>query len=619
MIEEEQRKMQESILSLLHRKERERKEKMCDSVPEKSQLEKDIEKISIDKEVEKKVREDLGQNEHEKKRIQVPICNYGPSCKCNPVLPDDIFDQLEAGKEPGAKESGTKESGAKEDSNSSPDLKGETNLKTNLKVELKENEQPKRRKKRRNLRTAFEYNLKVDFHDANSNFYQLLSSEDEDDERVTEDEMESSDDSYIEMEATLEEPDVKQNENDNSEEESENSFISDNDNDTVNGNDDKRFCSNESLDEKGQGPSELNKKEVSIKDESVQETTQICDNEDVIIVEDIVDFASDKIDTKIKDSVEKEDETRVTPNETFGEKKDFIKHEVANNEESKQRQAQSRRLSLQENEDIKTKDQSQELLEIYLKSMADDTDKEAKENTEQSLSIPLSTDEDQIVLPDEESTFQISKIRNIATTENTEQEEETVKSCLLKEKIPKNLREYQEAPTDREEPDIGREVQCFEKGGSVKKKDHVVLMGKKVCRSKRRKERVHSANLKLSSKKINCDKDRSEDKLEMIERSMVKPFQDFAEKGISGLLFPRSNCRDIMGLLQQENTEDLNLFPDRRRRDREDFPTSSSKDHVSPQPLPPISHAMGNRESVTENVIMAPNWTRVTVADIILR
>ena len=104
MIEEEQRKMQESILSLLHRKERERQEKMCDSVPEKSQLEKDIEQISIDKEVEKKVREDLGQNEHDKKRIQVPICNYGPSCKCNPVLPEDIFDQLEAGKEPGAKE-----------------------------------------------------------------------------------------------------------------------------------------------------------------------------------------------------------------------------------------------------------------------------------------------------------------------------------------------------------------------------------------------------------------------------------------------------------------------------------------------------------------------------------
>ena len=104
MIEEEQRKMQESILSLLHRKEKARQEQMTESVPEKSQLEKDIEQISIDKEVEKKVREDLGQNELEKKRVKVPICNYGPSCKCNPVIPEDIFDQLEAGKEPGVKE-----------------------------------------------------------------------------------------------------------------------------------------------------------------------------------------------------------------------------------------------------------------------------------------------------------------------------------------------------------------------------------------------------------------------------------------------------------------------------------------------------------------------------------
>ena len=108
--------------------------------------------------------------------------------------------------------------------------------------------------------------------------------------------------------------------------------------------------------------------------------------------------------------------------------------------------------------------------------------------------------------------------------------------------------------------------------------------------------------------------------IEMNERSMVKPFQVYADEGKSGLLFPRSNCRDIMGLLQQENTEDLNLYFDWKRRDRVDFPTSSSKDQpLSPQPLPPISQAMRNRASKTENVFMAPNWTRVPVADIILR
>ena len=145
LIEEEQRKMQESILALFNKREQNKAEREAKEMEAKSQLQKDIENVSIDKEVEQKVREDLGQikDEQDKKKVEVPICNYGPGCRCNPEIKEDIFDQLEAGKEPEA-----------------PTVK--------------------KKRKKRNRNNPFEYNLKVDFHDANSNFYQLLSTEDED-------------------------------------------------------------------------------------------------------------------------------------------------------------------------------------------------------------------------------------------------------------------------------------------------------------------------------------------------------------------------------------------------------------------------------------------------------
>ena len=529
MIEEEQRKMQESILSLLHRKERERQEKMCDSVPEKSQLEKDIEQISIDKEVEKKVREDLGQNEHDKKRIQVPICNYGPSCKCNPVLPEDIFDQLEAGKEPGVK--------AKEESisNSEQKEKEESNLKTepstSTEVVIKENEQPKRRRRRSNLRTAFEYNLKVDFHDANSNFYQLLSSEDEDDDLAGDDNEESSEDSYIEVMATPAEPDIKPNETEESEEESENSFISEY-------SDNKRMCHEESLEEKGMSSSELNEEisnkdetmcndesldekgmstsglneEINNEDETIQEPTQNCDNEDVIIVEDIVDFASD-IATKNNDVFDKEEEVSFTPLQTYDEEVDSIEQEVDNIAEKEPGQAQSKKSSLQDGNE----NQKQEPLHLFLKT--DNIEKEeTEETTKNSLSMSVSKDDNKIVLPLQDLDSKILKLENFETNENTEKKEEDEKSLLLKAKISSSVKEHEEKPIEEEKAVIGGEFKSFLKEESIQKKDQVDLRGNKVSRSKRRKERVQSANLKLSSKKINCDKDRSKNKLEMSER-----------------------------------------------------------------------------------------------------
>ena len=144
------------------------KNEQKEDVKEKSQLEKDIEQISIHKDVEKKVREDLGQDQEkeEKKKIEVPMCNYGPGCRCNPEIKEDMFDLIEAGKQ--------------------PEVHGE---------------ESKKKKKKKNLKTAFEYNLKVDFHDANSNFYQLLSSEEEDCTVIEEEESEeeSSDNSHCDQ------------------------------------------------------------------------------------------------------------------------------------------------------------------------------------------------------------------------------------------------------------------------------------------------------------------------------------------------------------------------------------------------------------------------------------
>ena len=77
-----------------------------------------------------------------------------------------------------------------------------------------------------------------------------------------------------------------------------------------------------------------------------------------------------------------------------------------------------------------------------------------------------------------------------------------------------------------------------------------------------------------------------------------------------------------MSLLQQENSDDLELCPDRIRRDIDDFPTLTSAGNRGQDrslPLPPISQTMRNSASKAENDIIAPNWTRVPVTDIILR
>ena len=605
MIEEEQRKMQESILSLLHRKERERQEKMSNPVPEKSQLEKDIEQISIDKEVEKKVREDLGQNEHEKKRIQVPICNYGPSCKCNPVLPDDIFDQLEAGKEPGVEENSKSEDKVKEETSA---IKTENNV---------AKEEPKRRKKRRNFRTAFEYNLKVDFHDANSNFYQLLSSEDEDDVQTGEDnDEESSEESFVEMQATLEEIIDNKDDKMESEEEDENSFISEY-------SDGKERYNNESANEKGNTESELCKAD-SFEDNSSQRATQNCDDEDVIIVEDIVEFVSDDIDTKLTFAVEKVEEiTNVTPMKASSEKKDSTKYEENYIEEVEPGHTKSMNLghqSIQSNEDIThniTQDQNHEPLQSILKTKCDRAEEIEEEKTEKILSIPVSTDKEELVMPAFDS--QIGNLE--ATIGKTEQEQDDVKTLLLKATSNSPREEHQENTKDRKEIDLGGQVKSKEVAECSQERDNGVLMGKKRSRSKRRKTRVKSADLKLSSKQINCDKDGRKERLVLNERSMVKLVKDVGECTENKIKFPRSNCRDIMSLLQQENSDDLNLYPDwKRRKDRGDFPMSKvDRGHEKPLPLPPISQALRKRADNTESVTMAPDWTRAPVADIILR
>ena len=593
MIEEEQRKMQESILSLLHRKERERQEKMNDSVPEKSQLEKDIEQISIDKEVEKKVREDLGQNEHEKKRIQVPICNYGPSCKCNPVLPDDIFDQLEAGQEPGVKvETSSKpEQTGKE----TPSLETESKL-------VKDNGEPKRRKKRKNYRTAFEYNLKVDFHDVNSNFYQLLSSEDEDDEPATGEATEdSSEESYIEMKDTLKEQEVQQHD-ENSEEECENSFISEM-------SDEKIPCNDESLDEKECEQSELNDS-VLISDESIHIATQNSDKKDVMIVEDIVDFIPEDFDTSSENVNTDQDVTRIDSNQIINEIKTSDCEEAYVGEtESRQAESKTGLQSKDEvDEDIKLNDQNQEPLGLILIPETEEIDDKAKGNNILSLSIPVSTDKEEKDLPPKDLDSKMCKNGMISNEEINEQEEDDTYFLMLNQKISNSPREiYQQNTSKIEREDNGEEIKPPE--------GQRIFIEKRQSRAKRRKMRRESANLKLSSKTVNYD--TGGDKMAMYGISRAKPLQDFDEEIKVKVKFPRSNCRDIMGLLQKESSADLNLYPDWKKSEIETHPKSPDNlGHEKSQPLPPISLAVRAKANDTENVIRAPDWTRVTVTDI---
>ena len=154
MVEEERRKMQESILGLFTRRERninQQEQGDQEEVSPKSAAEIEIEKIEIDAKLEIKVRTELALEEMNDKvckirktLIEIPICNFGPDCKCNPDLATANHDSITE--------------------------------------EAEEKKKVKRRVRKVARRTPFEYNLKVDFHDANSNFYQLLSSEEEEDQ-----------------------------------------------------------------------------------------------------------------------------------------------------------------------------------------------------------------------------------------------------------------------------------------------------------------------------------------------------------------------------------------------------------------------------------------------------
>ena len=282
---------------------------------------------------------------------------------------------------------------------------------------------------------------------------------------------------------------------------------------------------------------------------------------------------------------------------------------------------------LQSNEDITTQNitenQYHEPLQSILKTKCDRAEDELEEKTEKSISIPVIPVKENIVVPFQD--FQNVKVEGIATNENTEQEQDDVKSLLLKAIISNSVREeHQESPsTDSNEVDFGREVKSNtnEVVESTKGRDPGVLMGKKISRSKRRKTRVKSADLKLNSIKINSDEDRSKERIVLHERCMVKFVQDFGEVTENKIKFPRSNCRDIMSLLQQDNSDDLNLYPDwKRRRERRDFSMSQvNRDCEKPLPLPPISQAIKKRSVNTGSVIMEPDWTRAPVADIILR
>ena len=255
--------MQESILGLFSKRNKkteepvqvEETEKEKEATEQEDAIEKEMEVTEVKAEERSEEREDLEKKEEDdydeirKKRIiQIPVCNFGPDCKCNPDLSELM-----------------KES------------------------EIKEKPKKKIRKVAKR-HGPFEYNLKVDFHDANSNFYQLLSSEDEDEQYdyVEEDEEDdiSSTIDYKESEELTNEVKSSVNEVTEDEESESNSFISTFSEDEV-AKESKDICDNDD------GGVEEKEKEEPVPDIDEGQTTDNQPREESETVEENLEIKTD--------------------------------------------------------------------------------------------------------------------------------------------------------------------------------------------------------------------------------------------------------------------------------------------------------------------------------------
>ena len=482
--------MQESILSVLNKKNRKKKE--TEEVAEKMTLLEDIQQLSIDKEIEQKVRRELDQVDDTKSdpKVEVPMCNYGPGCRCNPELPKDIFDQIEG-----------------------------------IDDTKKEDEAPppcSKRKKRRRLKTAFKFNVQVDFHDANSNFYQLLSSEDETDS--VEDSLE-----------IIEDAPVIEND-DNAEEETGDIVREKNDEDE---NSDNSFISDKSL-------------------------------------------PKHRISAEIKTEFENPKEEKIDSTIELNEKSERVAREHSQNSETDEESLDSfidiNDDLVDENEINKdTESDSFVIIEQPSVSIVEDTmdDKTLSSNED----IPVETKQD---IPDEDPSpagLVVMENNFLSTNKNENNYDE-----------PKPSTENLQIPVITEEDE---ELQAKDK----------VMRPRSAVRRRHPKD-----NKTTDTKKKNQVRPHS--------ARITRTGNNAASNNESCNKLVRRNCKDIMGLLLQESSFDLNLNPDWGRRSATGFNLqgSDTASISSLSPLPPISSSP--RPTYQEDLprITSPTWTRPSSA-----
>ena len=611
------------------------KNEQKEDIKEKSQLEKDIEQISIHKDVEKKVREDLGQDQEkeEKKKIEVPMCNYGPGCRCNPEIKEDMFDLIEAGKQ--------------------PEVHGE---------------ESKKKKKKKNLKTAFEYNLKVDFHDANSNFYQLLSSEEEDctvieeeeseeessdnshcdqmtneekAETIVEEENETSDDSFITEYSDVEEVDTINIENtkqtESIAEESINAEDSpDPEEEKVASVDMTEYFIVNSRREETLRNDESNCADEGIKNEPNSEEVLPSKGEESDASEIVEKNTKDAIIESINEALENVSEYKQT---VFGERNQsnhdvssiaIAIHDIATVESTEEiPDEKEEKISVHKDIEVDSfvfveKDMPKNENVLFTK-----VQKHKKTDEKQGPVTPISLRkicEDSGGNSSEMELYKplVEENKTKMNSKYTSNKEDSILEEKKKVKLDSKLSSKGEEK-DTNNVDLSSKYQYTNQKQEKSKKDRkpTHLKSKYVSpKQERSTENMSKANF---HKMASLPNQREDISIKYYDRYKKPPQK--SEKVVEAKVtanFAKSNCRDIMNLLQQESSMDLDLHPDWNRATTSPFPLENrsrpSSSTGRPSPLPPIvsmRDVKNRRETNRVEKINPPNWKRVPVENII--
>ena len=579
-MEEERRKMQESILGLFNKKmknaaeqsqeekveaQEEKEEKENEVSPPDCPVGNEIKNVTIEAKVERELRAEMEETKAEpqdencliRKIIEIPICNFGPGCKCN------------------------------------PDLSEITN-------QSKETDKGKEKRKKRIKKVAkkhgpFEYNLKVDFHDANSNFYQLLSSEDEEDQySYVEEEDESDSSSNI---------DYKESEED--ENEMKNAAVG---NTEYEGSESNSFISTFSEDEV----------------EIVEESENVCDNGPVAeepperdtaeveaegrdweVVEDCADgsgeklgmispdqsehFEEVKMDNLINDGVDEESKFDLDPDDNVSDFNDVYHVK----EEEEQLEMAFTKVDLPHDTD------EADLTELTISE--DKTENVDEENITADTAGNICQLDEDIALIAEEQITQITDNCRDQRSELPSQYEQLQEAQCKKEGNTSNVLQLENKEKDAEQRE-----------GRTKSDDLTLDSNYKFA--KRESDSFKHSHTRLDSKYTKKNKPKSCDKKVNKDLNMKSKYIARKEKKINGNNCVQ-NCRDIFNLLQLEEARDLELKADWERRSPGSLSLSEAELSLGTpsksSPLPPISKLKEKRPEAEAEPRGPPSWSRV--------